>query len=126
VSRPKFQSKEARERAELEMEPLASPWSAQRQREAAEKFAASMPAAVRPYFDVDDAVRRRLGHQRHQAYLKRTGGNLRTEADDVSLMWTCCGRTDLLAEVHYDRRGELRPEDRARILGLSYYHQCGS
>jgi len=46
------------------------------------------------------------------------------EADGVVLMWDCCSRDELLDEVHFDRHGKLRPEDQARILGLSYYHRC--
>jgi len=46
------------------------------------------------------------------------------EADGVVLMWDCCHQEAVLDEVHYDRHGELRPEDRARIEGMSYYHRC--
>jgi hypothetical protein len=124
VSRPKFQSRDARESAELGLEPLGSPWDLQRIRERMEKVRAEMPAITRPYFDVDTAVRRSQGRRRHQAYLRRTGGNLRSEIEEVPLLWDCCGRQELLDEVHYDRNGNLRPEDVAIVRALAYYHRC--
>ena len=126
MSRPKFQSQDARAAAELGLEPLGSPWDIQRVWHHAALFAIRLPDVARLGWDVDADVRRRLGRSRHRAYLKRTGGNLRTEVDGVVLMWDCCGQDELLNEMHYDRRGDLRPEDRAIIVARSYYHRCDS
>lgn len=123
MNRPKFQSRDAREAAELGMEPPGSDWSFDKVWHRASLSSAVLPAELQPYF-VRTAVARRFGCLRHRAYLERTGGNLRTEVDDVVLMWDCCGRDELLNEVHYDRRGNLRPEDVALIRARSYYHQC--
>lgn len=124
MSRPKFQSRAAREAAELELEPLGSPWSVQRERERQERLAASLPPIARPYYDVDDGVTRHFNRLRHREYLGRAGGMVHTDVGDVHLCWTCCGREELLEELNYDRHGELRPEETARIAALSYYHQC--
>lgn len=124
MSRPKFQSRDAREAAELDLKPCGSEWSIQRVWHQAALTRVRLPDELQPYYDVDTAVRRRLGRLRHRAYLRRTGGNVHTEVDDVHLCWTCCGREELLDEVHYDRHGNLRPEDEARIRGMSYYHHC--
>lgn len=124
MSRPKFQSRDARDAAELELEPLGSLWDVPRKREQMREFATSLPAVTRPYFDIEAAVGRSLGRRRHEAYLRRTGGMLNNFAGDVPLTWDCCGREELLTEVNYDRHGKLRPEDKALILARSYYHRC--
>lgn len=124
MSRPKFQSRDARDAAELDLEPLGSLWDVPRKREQMRELAASLPAVTRPYFDIETAVGRSLGRRRHDAYLRRTGGMLNNWATEVHLTWDCCGREELLTDVRYDRHGNLRPEEIALIRARSYYHRC--
>lgn len=134
MSRPKFQRREVQVWSSYGLLPGEeqlppglvgpSPWDTHRIWHQAALTRIRLPDAAQPYVDVDEAVQRRLGRLRHQAYLKRTGGNLRTEVEEVVHMWSCCGQEELLNEVRYDRHGDLRPEDEAIINALRYYHRC--